>query len=360
MNLVAIAEAENTYYQYLEPVVTAKWLPDLGDISKALKNYYTTMCQMVTHADIDVRKKALRNIAENSRIGQVTEWFYNFGYILLSKDITYDCLTLRALDLIRTLENSQICRINVSEKQLKLLIRLILQRLLKSGLSVDVLRPICDVLAILCQRQPLKDYVFVKISQKIEEIFDNSAVAIITAANSLGTDGINNLILPYLHVFLKKIQVSFELPLICSILETYCIISRSSTIDSTIYDIFYECFGGGLTPFALSMPCEGQPVKKDLNFAHVKHELIKTRRKICPKLKIAIAPAIDEVFEMPPENSKLRKKMENYKWDNVSEYTSDTDVVIGRTSLLLSIFKRKKKLKIDAKCSDHTLLFYNL
>lgn len=75
------------------------------------------MCQMIVSSDIELRRMALTNIGENPRIGPIIEWFYNFGYILLSKDITYDCLTLRALDLIRVLESSPMCRIHVSEKQ---------------------------------------------------------------------------------------------------------------------------------------------------------------------------------------------------------------------------------------------------
>jgi hypothetical protein len=122
VNLVEMAEEENVYYQHAEAILSSKWIPELQEISKALKNYFTTMCQMIVSSDVEVRKMALTNIGENLRIGPITEWFYNFGYILLSKDITYDCLTLRALDLIKVLENSPTCRINVSEKQVFIMI----------------------------------------------------------------------------------------------------------------------------------------------------------------------------------------------------------------------------------------------
>lgn len=118
MNLIDIVERESVYQQPGDIILTKKWLPDMDiAVSKALRNYYTTMCQMVINKDAEVRKMALKNIGANPQIGAIIEWFYNFGYYLLSKDITYDCLTLNALDLITILENSCMCRINVSEKK---------------------------------------------------------------------------------------------------------------------------------------------------------------------------------------------------------------------------------------------------
>lgn len=68
-------------------------------------------------ADVELKHAALKDISTNSCIGPVVEWFYNFCYILLSKDITYDSLTLSALDLIKSLEYSGIASLTVSEKQ---------------------------------------------------------------------------------------------------------------------------------------------------------------------------------------------------------------------------------------------------
>jgi hypothetical protein len=220
VNLVEMAEEENVYYQHAEAILSSKWIPELQEISKALKNYFTTMCQMIVSSDVEVRKMALTNIGENLRIGPITEWFYNFGYILLSKDITYDCLTLRALDLIKVLENSPTCRINVSEKQLKLLVRLILQRLLKSTTTNEVLKPICNVLAILCRRDPLKEFVILKLLQKMDEVFQNYALPIVTTANSLGIDAIRSIVVPNITLFLNRAAERQDLPFIYSILVT--------------------------------------------------------------------------------------------------------------------------------------------
>lgn len=86
-------------------------------MSSTLKEYFTIVCQSIISSDPDIRAAALEDISENSNIGPIIEWFYHFGYFLLSKDITYDCLTLRALDLIDTLESSPLGSANVSEKQ---------------------------------------------------------------------------------------------------------------------------------------------------------------------------------------------------------------------------------------------------
>jgi hypothetical protein len=64
VNLVEMAEEENVYYQHAEAILSSKWIPELQEISKALKNYFTTMCQMIVSSDVEVRKMALTNIAE--------------------------------------------------------------------------------------------------------------------------------------------------------------------------------------------------------------------------------------------------------------------------------------------------------
>ncbi|KYB25878.1 uncharacterized protein LOC100142597 isoform X1 [Tribolium castaneum] len=352
VNLLDLAHEQDTYYQYYEPVITTSWLPEQKELSKALKNYFSTMCQMVVSSDIEIRKMVLTNIGENPRIGPIIEWFYNFGYILLSKDITYDCLTLRALDLIRVLENSPMCRIHVSEKQLKLLVRLILQRLLKSTTTSEVLKPMCSVLAILSQRGPLREFIILKIFQKLDEVFDNFALPVITAVNSLGIDAIQSIVLPNLNLFLARVVEKQDLAFNYSILESYNILYKEHLIDSFIYDPFVELFADSMVLFNRTINTCGNGLKKDLNFAHVKCDLLKTRRKISPHTKLQIEASIEEVFDLPPENSKVRKKMQEMKWDGGS---GECFVIIGKTSLLLPVFAPRQRTY--EQCVDHSLWY---
>ena len=99
--------------------MTRKWISEKKDISKPLRDYFETMCHSIVSKDSVVREFALRDIAQNNSIGQIVEWFYRFGYFLLSKDITYDCLTLSALSLIEALEKNPTAPLIVTEKQVR-------------------------------------------------------------------------------------------------------------------------------------------------------------------------------------------------------------------------------------------------
>lgn len=112
-----IAEEESSYIQPGDVVVTKKWMPEVKEPNKALKHYFETVCNAVVSPDVELKQTALNDIRTNSAIGPVVEWFYNFCYFLLSKDITYDTLTLSALDLIKALEYSPVAPLIVSEKQ---------------------------------------------------------------------------------------------------------------------------------------------------------------------------------------------------------------------------------------------------
>lgn len=115
--MIDIAEEQQSFIQPLEPTLTRKWLPESREISKELKVYFMLMCQAVVENDQEVRLTALKDISENHAIGPIIEWFYHFGYFLLSKDITYDSLTLFAFDLLEALESNPISALIVSDKQ---------------------------------------------------------------------------------------------------------------------------------------------------------------------------------------------------------------------------------------------------
>lgn len=75
------------------------------------------MCLAIVSNDMTAQKFALTDIKTNNLIGPIIKWFYHFGYFLLSKDITYDCLTLSALSLINSLERNPVAPLCVCEKQ---------------------------------------------------------------------------------------------------------------------------------------------------------------------------------------------------------------------------------------------------
>lgn len=165
------------------------------------------MCHAVIDTDEEVRRLALKDISENPQNGPIMEWFYHFGYFLLMKDVTYDSLTLYALDLIETLENSPLGSTNVSVRQLKLLVRLLLQRLFIAVVSKDVLKPMCSILALLCLRESLKQMVITKINQKLGLMNNTVILPVLTAVYFLGIEAVNTIILPNIKYFLAKIDL---------------------------------------------------------------------------------------------------------------------------------------------------------
>lgn len=110
-------EEKVAFSQPQDPVVLKSWLPELKESNHSFKNYFKIICQAVVSNDMEMRKMALQNISTNANIGPIINWFYKFGYLLLSKDVTYDSLTLYALDLIETLEMSPLGNLEANESQ---------------------------------------------------------------------------------------------------------------------------------------------------------------------------------------------------------------------------------------------------
>lgn len=208
VNLIDLAEEEVTYAQYGNVTISKKWYSVQEDVSQnpAYRNYFITICHAITNIDEEVRRLALKDISENPQNGPIMEWFYYFGYFLLMKDVTYDSLTLYALDLIDTLENSPLGSTNVSVRQLKLLVRLLLQRLFIAVVSKDILKPLCSILALLCLRESLKQMVITKINQKLGLINNIVILPVLTAVYFLGIDAVHSIFLPNIKFFLAKID----------------------------------------------------------------------------------------------------------------------------------------------------------
>lgn len=120
VNLVSLAEQENSFIQPGDVTLTTKWLSSSGDIGWQLRNYFTAICHAVVDKDEDVRRAALVDIRTNGQIGPVVEWFYSFGFFLLRKDTSYSCLPLWGLDLIEALESNYLGPLSASELQVSI------------------------------------------------------------------------------------------------------------------------------------------------------------------------------------------------------------------------------------------------
>lgn len=115
VNLLELAEEEMSFLQPADLVVTSKWIPDLKDVEKPMKNYFEIICQSVVSPNINVRHSALQDIRENPKIGLIIDWFYRFAYLLLSNHFMNEFLTLRAIDIIQAVEQNPIAGLSVSE-----------------------------------------------------------------------------------------------------------------------------------------------------------------------------------------------------------------------------------------------------
>ncbi|KAH1008068.1 hypothetical protein HUJ04_005217 [Dendroctonus ponderosae] len=210
INFIEIAEKEFRYSQEGEFLTDSEWLnqdneseTDMEEYRELFAEYFQTMCEAVVSESEEIRQMALLDISTNPNIGRITDWFYHFSYFLLTKNVTYDHLTMRALHLLETLENSPLSSMHVYGKQLRLLIRLLLQRLLISSANEDVIKCMCYVLSLFCLRPPLKRMVLRKLQGKIVSVEENMTVAFLNIIYYVGIDAIKTVFLPNLFHFLN-------------------------------------------------------------------------------------------------------------------------------------------------------------
>ncbi|XP_018560794.1 uncharacterized protein LOC108903188 [Anoplophora glabripennis] len=360
INLIELAEEENTYVQQGNIILQKSWYPNLeeSEPSPALKHYFTTICKSVVDSDEELRSMALKDISENPQVGAIIEWFYHFGYFLLMKDITYDCLTLSALDLIETLENSPLGSANVSEKQLKLLVRLLLQRLLISTPTKEVLKPMCSVLAILCLREPLREMAINKINNKIES--QKKMLPVLTAIYFLGIDAVREIFLPNIEYFLGKVKTTLDddPEVINVVLSIYGLICKASYNYDFIHSAFHQIFGDILVMFWRPRSFTVKALEKDeINFVNMNTQLIKTRRKVDRNIKKGQAKwSLEDIFDVPTQDCNVKRKIDEHRL-GFKQQKRETHLTVGKTSLLLSVLKNKKA-KILPRYCDHSLLSY--
>ncbi|KAF5281206.1 hypothetical protein FQA39_LY17846 [Lamprigera yunnana] len=392
VHLIDLAEELLECVQPNESYLIRKWLPENKEVSGALQHYFIVMCEAIVDKDEKIYQTALESIKTNRNIGPIIEWFYHFGYLLLSKDITYDSLTLRALELIRALELNPTSSFIVSDKQIMLLSRLLLQRLLRIITNSDLLKPMCQLLALLCRRIPTRVMILKKMVTKFPEVRDVFALPICCAVNYLGLDAMGAILIPHLQFLFAATEMQAEPNFILELLRSYNIICIEDQNTNSIYDEFYNCFGEAIIPY-LKYPRRQLPEdqQKQDYWYYSKSQLIKSRRKIPPRekkkyIKIHIEEAFPEEeedpiiktdifdykFETKPTIDELNVPLIRFKFQmfapaigrlrflklaTFNQVQTETQVLVGKRMLLSPIFN---KFKTPRTCINHTLMYHNL
>lgn len=378
VNMLEEIEEKVAFSQPQDPVVLKSWLPELKESNHSFKNYFKIICQAVVSNDMEMRKMALQNISTNPNIGPIINWFYKFGYLLLSKDVTYDSLTLNALDLIETLEMSPLGNLEANESQLKLLVRLMLQRLLKSHTNSEVLKPMCWILAILCRRKPLNEFVMTKLKQKLPELSVEYLLPFLMLVNALGIDAIISIFVENFELLHSKLNTEENMEISpiqngCDLFTHKKLFCNWKTFGFTVMEMYYVLFKNDIFDKSFSQFPQlenftillNKPQKqllteetKAMDFIKMKKELIKTRRKLELQHHRRFLP-YESVFEVPVFKMRMKQKMENhYKTNYHIGWKKQSYVVIGKTSLLLPIMRVKNS--VLPHCYDHSLFSYNL
>ncbi|KAB0802231.1 hypothetical protein PPYR_04417 [Photinus pyralis] len=391
VNLVDVAEESLSFVQPEESILTRKWLPESKEISPNLKQYFIVMCEAIVSKDEKLYETALDNIKTNNNIGPIIEWFYHFGYLLLSKDITYDSLTMRALNLISKLELNPISSLIVSEKQIMLLTRLLLQRLLRFVSNSELIRPICQLLALLCKRVTPRVIILKKMVCKFSDVRDEFALPVICAVNHLGLDAIYSIILPHLNFLMGMIEEQSEPDFTLELLRSYNILCIEQQNSRELCDTFYNTLGEAIIPIWKYPRIQMNDDPEIEYWQYAKGQLRRSRRRIAvpekpqhQKLHIEeVFPECEveikkEIFEFEFENSPpieendvkpiIQFKFHTFapavgrlRFLKLSTFSpsqiKQTHVTVGKSSLITPVLKISNKHR---HCVFHTMMYHNL
>ncbi|XP_057665269.1 uncharacterized protein LOC130899377 [Diorhabda carinulata] len=382
INLIELAEDESTYVQYGDVELIKQWYPDpnLTNTSPALKEYFRVACESIMGIDHELCQIVLKDISENPDVGPILQWFYNFaylillknirydsltlrdGYFLLVKDVSYDYLTLRSLELIETLENSPLGSANVSTKSLQLLIKLLLEKLLlESFSSTDLLSRMCFTLSIMCLRVPLKQLVIDKINWKLESLNEGTIFPILTIVYYLGIDGIIGIFLPRITFFLDRLLNESNSEMVYIAQAIYGLICKAALEDTYIYNWFNVIIPNELVLYWRPKYYQVEETDKiEMNFIKIKSKLIKTRRKIEFKESKRVKCVFEQTFDLPSYDCHISRKIQESRMGRQMFNRKESNVTVGKTSLILSILNGNNNNKAISKCCDHSLLSYNI
>lgn len=94
----------------------------------------------------------------------------------------------------------------------------------------------------------------------------------------------------------------------------------------------------------------------EINFVSMKTQLLKTRRKVDCNIVRKPKIELEDVFEIPQHNCKIREKILQHR-SNLGKYKKETHVIVGKTSLLLSVLQSDMTRKVR-KCTGHSLPYF--
>ncbi|CAH1127209.1 unnamed protein product [Ceutorhynchus assimilis] len=387
VNLIELAEEEFKYSQEGDIVIDQVWLPNETDSPEeaeanqlTLNEYFEAMCEAVISDHPHIRHVALLDISTNPSIGPITDWFYHFSYFLLIKDLTYDRLTMRALQLLEVLENSPLPSLHIYPKQLKLIVRLLLQRLLMSSASEDIVKHMAYVLSLFCLREPLKNMALNKVEDKFDTVCENMALPLLNIIYYLGIEAVRRIFVPNVIYFLARVVEDDDPSMTEIILAIYGLICKSNLNNGLVYYCFVETFGSSIIPYIRPKHNNKTEYTKELiDTVQMQKRLIKTRRKVDFPYKKTEKLNTD-IFETTPHcctakpskpTSKIhigvcfelkkihpccsfREKLELHKkLCETNKTRRETKITIGKTDSLLSVFK-PKHINLE-ECREHSL-----
>lgn len=178
-------------------------------------NYFKTVCETILNEPSEEsRLKLMKNISKDPNVGPIIDWFYNFAFLILSESL-YDSYLPTVLKLIQNLEYSPLTSTNVSNKQLKLLIRILISRILINT-DENLIKLMCSTLSTLCLRDILLRLVVTNLCDILNnEEYKNSKIQSLYIINSLGFTTIQEVFLPNIKYFLSDhLQENLFLPLL--------------------------------------------------------------------------------------------------------------------------------------------------
>lgn len=263
-----------------------------------------------------------------------------------------------------------------------------------------LLRYTCTTLALLCNRYELRKIVLAILTEKLEEIKITHPVSFLTVVNSLGGDAIQEYFFPNMDHFFSNAQgdaeFMFELlvcspiscvsrPLFTNFQAAYKVVFKERLENDVLYEKYFETFGEITCCYTLAKEEEIEDTDEMTGFDRfllsaieqksslaMAVNLMKTRRKlhVTPTEK----QNLDSVFDYEGagdsrikikfrsfQGARLREKALSIYEDRKRTFGEKQNcVLLGRTTLLASVFKNVQYEFKMSKCYDHSMRSYNL
>lgn len=90
-----------------------------------------------------------------------------------------------------------------------------------------------------------------------------------------------------------------------------------------------------------------------IDFIPMKTQLLKTRRKVDCNIVKKNKIELENVFQIPPDDCRIGQIILQHRI-GLGKYKKETHVIVGKTSLLLSVLKSESECKSSKKCTGHS------